>query len=64
MRSISNLFQAVWFSQSALATAHTLINIVERTRKSLDKDFFACCVFVDLQKAFDTVDHEILLEDR
>ena len=38
-----------------------LINIVERIRKSLDKDELACGVFVDLQKAFDSVDHSILL---
>ena len=43
------------------STTHTLINIVEQIRKSLDKNEFACGVFVDLQKAFDTVDHEILL---
>ena len=43
------------------STVHTLINIVERIRESLDNGEFACGVFVDLQKAFDTVDHEILL---
>ena len=43
------------------STTNTLINIVERLRESLDKGEFACGVFVDLQKAFDTVDHKILL---
>ena len=43
------------------STTHTLINIVERIRKSLDDGNFACGVFVDFQKAFDTVDHSILI---
>ena len=43
------------------STIHALINITERIRKCLDKGEFACGVFVDLQKAFDTVDHKILL---
>ena len=47
--------------RKAHSTIHTLINIVERIRKGLDNGEFACGVFVDLQKAFDTVDHDILL---
>ena len=38
-----------------------LINITENIRKALDDGNIGCGVFVDLQKAFDTVDHQILL---
>ena len=37
------------------------IDITERIRKCLDKGEFAGGVFVNLQKAFDTVDHKIIL---
>ena len=43
------------------STVHALIDITERVRKCLDKGDFAGGVFVDLQKASDTVDHKILL---
>jgi hypothetical protein len=44
------------------STAHTLISLTEEIRKSLDSGRFSCGVFIDLQKAFDTVDHMILLD--
>ena len=40
---------------------HALINLNESIRQTLDKGSFVCGIFVDLQKAFDTVDHKILL---
>lgn len=43
------------------STKHALINLTENIRQSIDKGKYTCGVFIDLQKAFDTVDHEILL---
>ena len=43
------------------STSHALINITENIRKALDDGNIGCRVFVYLQKAFDTVDYQILL---
>ena len=43
------------------STYHALINITKNIREALDEGNISCGVFVDLQKAFDTVDHKILL---
>ena len=43
------------------STNHALLSIVEQIRSSLDNKMFACGIFIDLEKAFDTVNHEILL---
>ena len=43
------------------STSHALINITEIIRKALDDGNIGCRVFLNLQKAFDTVDHKILL---
>ena len=42
-------------------TAHALINITENIRKATDDENIGCGVFADLQKVFDTVDHQIIL---
>ena len=44
------------------STSHALINIFESMRKAFDEGNIGCGVFVNLQKAFDTVDQQILLE--
>ncbi len=44
------------------STNHALLSIVEGIREKLDKKTFVCGVFVDLEKAFDTVNHKILLQ--
>ena len=43
------------------SASHALINVTEIIRKALDDGNIGCGVFVDLQKAFDTVYHQILL---
>lgn len=44
------------------STNHALLSIVEEIRKNLDNKTFSCGVFVDLEKAFDTVNHAILIK--
>ena len=43
-----------------LTMADALIEITESIRIALDNGNFVFGVFIDLQKAFDTVDHKIL----
>ena len=43
------------------STSHAVNNVTENIRKALDDGNIGCGVFVDLQKAFDTVDHQMLL---
>ena len=43
------------------STVHALISLTENIRKNLDEGNIGCGIFVDLQKAFDTVEHDILL---
>ena len=54
---INNLIYSLQFGfWQKYLTTHTLINLTE------DEGSFGCCIFVDLQKAFDTVDDKILLQ--
>ena len=48
--------------RSKHSTEHALISLIETIKKYLDDGEIVCGVFIDLQKAFDTVNHEILLE--
>ena len=43
------------------STAYALMEITEKIKESIDKGKYGCGIFIDLKKAFDTVNHEILL---
>ena len=58
-----NLLYKLQFGfRSKYSTAHALIHMTETIRTALDSGFVTCGIFVDFQKAFDTVNHEILLK--
>ena len=45
------------------STDHALLDIIEDIKEKLDEKTFSCGVFFYLEKAFDTVNHEILLKN-
>ena len=58
----SNSFYELQFGfRKKYSTNHALLSIIEGIRKSLDNTTFSCGVFIDFEKAFDTVNHKILL---
>ena len=58
----SEVFYELQFGfRKKYSTNHALLNIMEEIRSKLDNKTFSCGVFIDLEKAFDTVNHNILL---
>ena len=43
------------------STDHALLSIVDKIQNSIDNREYSCGIFLDLSKAFDTVNHEILI---
>ena len=43
------------------STALAIITLIENVQSALDNNKFACRIFIDREKGFDTVDHNILL---
>ena len=57
------LYQKQFAFQKRFSTTHAIIIHFEDIEESLDNKQSVCTVFIDLQKAFDTVNHNILLNE-
>ena len=48
--------------QKGHSPEHAILDLVEKINKSFEKNEFTLGVFIDLSKAFNTVNHQILLK--
>ena len=61
LQTSGNMYKFQFGFRKGYSTNHALLSIVEKIRNALDNKLFTCGVFIDLEKAFDTVNHKILL---
>ena len=58
----SLLFEKQYRFRNKLSSNHALIDITNQIQKACDNGQFACGIYVDFKKVFDTVNHNILLD--
>ena len=56
------LFQNQFGFRKNNSTTFALIEITEKIKETIDNKKYGCGIFIDLRKAFDTVNHDILLK--
>ena len=55
----NSIYPLQFIFRQKFSTTHALISLTEDIRKNIDEGNIGCGIFVDLQKAFDTVEHNI-----
>ena len=55
------LFEKQFGFRSKHSTDHAILSIVDKIQKAIEERNYSCGIFLDLSKAFDTVNHKILL---
>ena len=62
LEKYSSLYKKQLGYRNSHSTNHALLSITEKINKSLDNNEYSYGVFLDFQKAFDTVNHVVLLK--
>ena len=62
LNKIAILFEKQFVFRNNHSTTHALSEITEKIKQACDTGRTACGVFLNLQKAFDTVNHTFLLK--
>ena len=57
----NSIYPLQFVFRQKFSTTHALISLTEDIRKNIDEGNIGCGIFVDLQKVFDTVEHDISL---
>ena len=61
LEKFSILYNNQFGFRSKHSTIHALLLLTDKVQRSIDNGTYSCGIFLDLCKAFDTVDHKILL---
>ena len=56
------LFDGQFGFRTNLSTTHAILLITDKIQRAIENKLYSCGIFLDLSKAFDTVNHTILLK--
>ena len=56
------LYSSQYGFRKGNSTQHAILDIVNDIQTNMNQRLLSCGVFIDLKKAYDTVDHDILLD--
>ena len=62
LNSINTLYKLQFGFRKHFSTSHAIISLVEKINKAISSDKYMIGVFLDFRKAYDTVNHSILLK--
>ena len=55
------LYTSEYGFRKGYSTQHAVLDIINTIQTNMSQGLFSCGIFIDVKKAFDTVDHDILL---